>query len=192
MLHYIVYSWCNHFTPASSRLMSLETAYWGCPQGCAFKSRFNMSREDFKKKLSHCWDQKRNSASNSQTCTNTMSSWKRKDLSQTCSSSDSDSSRMISFTVFDRTPFFEIIESSIFVKFCKNVCFFIFYVQSNFDFIESNFDFPSFFRVNFFVHLSLWKFMLNFQGGENLVLTFLLSKIKIFSFHSLLIIFSRF
>ena len=48
------------------------------PQNCAFKSRFNMSREDFKKKLSHWWDQRRNSASNSQTCTNTMSSWNRK------------------------------------------------------------------------------------------------------------------
>lgn len=116
----------------------------------------------------------------------------RKNLSQTHPSSDSDRSWMISFTVLDRAPFFEIIDSSFFVKFCKNVCFSFFTFNRILIFIESNFDFPSFFRVNFSVHLSLWKFMLNFQGGENLVLTFLLSKIKIFSFHSLLIIFSRF
>ena len=151
-----------------------------------------MSGEDFKKKLSHWWDQRRKSASNSQTCTNTMSSWKRKDLSQTYPSSDSSRSWMISFTVLDRAPFFEIIESSFFVKFCKMSVFH--FLRSIKFWFSSNqiLIFRHFFVWIFFVHLSLWKFMLNFQGGENLVLTFLLSKIKIFSFHSLLIIFSRF
>ena len=153
------------------------------------------SRLRFQVRIQHVWRRfqeeviplmkpRRNSASSSQTCTNTMSSWKRKDLSQTYSSSDSDHSWMVSFAVLDRAPFFEIIDSSFFVKFCKNVCFSFFTFNQILIFIGSNFDFPSFFRVNFSVHLSLWKFMLNFQGGENLVLTFLLSKIKIWSFHS--------
>ena len=92
----------------------------------------------------------------------------RNDLSQTHSSSDSDSSRMISFTVFDRTPFFEIIDSSFFVKFCKNVCFSFFTFNRILIFVESNFDFPSFFSCEFFHAFESLKIHAEFsRGGES-------------------------
>ena len=103
---------------------------------------------------------------------------KQKNQSQTYPSSDSDRSWMISFTVLDRAPFFEIIDSSFFVKFCKNVCFSFFTLNRILIFVESNFDFPSFFRVNFFfVHFESLKIHAEFsRGGRILCLHFFRQK----------------
>ena len=148
--------------------MFWQTINWGCPQDCVFSSEFNnMSGEDFKKKLSHWWDQEEivhQTAKLAQTRCHHETEKSISDLSIVWFRSFLNGFFYCAWS----STFFRNCWFVIFCKFCENACFSFFTFNRILILIESNFDFPSFFRVNFFVHFESLKIHAEFsRGGES-------------------------